>query len=67
MIQNILFSTESLTRLIEGNYQIFLGRTSDVQGLNYWLNALRQGNVFAAIAEGFLASDEFYQAAAVNG
>jgi hypothetical protein len=67
VITDILYSTESLTRLIQGNYQIFLGRTSDTQGFNSWLNALQHGNPFAAVAEGFLASNEFYNAAAGNG
>jgi hypothetical protein len=67
VVKDILYSTESLTRLIQGNYQIFLGRTADSQGFNYWLSALQQGNSFAAIAEGFLASNELYDTAAANG
>jgi Bacterial Ig-like domain (group 3)/Hypothetical glycosyl hydrolase family 15/Domain of unknown function (DUF4214)/SdrD B-like domain len=66
VIKDILYSTESLTRLIEGNYQIFLARTADSAGLNDWLAALQQGTPFAAVAEGFLASNEFYNAAAAN-
>jgi hypothetical protein len=67
ILKDIVYSTESLTRLINGNYQVCLGRIADPQGLNNWLNALQQGNLFGAVAEGFLASTEFYDAAATNG
>jgi hypothetical protein len=67
VVKDIVYSTESLTRLIDGNYQIFLGRTADPQGFASWLNALQYGNPFTAIAEGFLASDEFYNTAAAHG
>jgi hypothetical protein len=66
VIRHILYSTESLTRLIDGNYQVFLGRIADPQGFNAWLSALQQGTPFATIAEGFLSSNEFYNAAAAN-
>jgi hypothetical protein len=66
VVKDILYSTESLTRLIEGDYQIFLGRNADPQGLSAWLSALQQGSPFAGVAEGFLASNEFYNTAAAN-
>jgi hypothetical protein len=67
VITDFLYSPESLKRLIEGNYQVFLHRLADPLGLSAWLEQLRQGEPFASIGEQFLSSDEFYKAAAAQG
>jgi Domain of unknown function (DUF4214) len=67
VIQDFLYSPESLTRLVEGYYQIFLQRLADPVGLSDWLALLNQGGCFSAIAEGFLSSDEFFNNAAAQG
>jgi hypothetical protein len=67
VITDFLYSTESLTRLVQGYYQIFLQRLADPFGLNSWLGALQQGGSFLAIGQGFLSSGEFYNQAAAQG
>jgi hypothetical protein len=66
VISGFLYSTESLTRLVEGFYQVYLQRLADAQGLNGWLGALQQGPPFAILGEQILASDEFYANAAAH-
>jgi hypothetical protein len=67
VITDFLYSTESLNRLVEGYYQIFLHRLADPFGLNSWLGALEQGGSFLTIGQQFLSSDEFYNNAAAQG
>jgi hypothetical protein len=67
VIHDFLYSPESLTRLVQGYYQIFLQRLADPLGLNDWLATLQQGASFSTLAEGFLASDEFFTNAAAQG
>jgi hypothetical protein len=67
VITDFLYSTESLTRLVEGYYQIFLHRLADPFGLNSWLGALQQGGSFLTIGQQFLSSGEFYNQAAAQG
>jgi hypothetical protein len=67
VITNFLHSPESLKRLVQGYYQVFLGRLADPQGLNDWLLALRQGGSFLTIGQQFLSSDEFYNKAGAQG
>jgi hypothetical protein len=67
VIHDFLYSHESLTRLAEGYYQIFLNRLADPTGLSNWLASLNQGKTFQTIAEGFLGSREFYNNAAAQG
>jgi hypothetical protein len=67
VVHDFLYSPESLNRLVEGYYQIFLGRLADPTGLASWLAALGQGQSFLTIGEGFLTSDEFYNNAAGQG
>jgi len=67
VITDFLYSPESLNRLIQGYYQIFLQRLADPAGLDHWYTQLSLGGKFSSIAEGFLASDEFYNNAAAQG
>jgi len=67
VVTDFLYSPESLNRLVQGDYQIFLQRLADPQGLKYWLALLQQGTSFATIAQEFLSSDEFYDRAAAEG
>jgi hypothetical protein len=55
-----LYSRESLIRLVQGYYQVFLQRLADPSGLNGWLTLLEQGGSFLSIGQGFLSSPEFY-------
>jgi len=67
VITDFLYSNESLVRLVEGFYQIFLHRVADITGLNGWVAALQRGDSFLAIGEEILSSDEFYNDAAAEG
>jgi uncharacterized repeat protein (TIGR03803 family) len=67
VISQFMRSPESLTRLVEGYYQVFLKRLADPQGLSDWLTALEQGDSFLAIGQQFLSSDEFYNDAVAEG
>jgi hypothetical protein len=67
VITDFLYSPESLNRLVQGYYQVFLQRLADPVGLNDWLTQLQQGEPFTTIGEQFLSSDEFYNNAAVEG
>jgi hypothetical protein len=67
VINGFLNSPESLTRLVEGFYQVYLQRLADAGGLTNWVTALQQGGSFLAIGQQFLASDEFYSRAAAQG
>ena len=67
VITAFLYSTESLTRLTEGYYEVFLQRQADPGGLSGWVGALQQGTPFLSIGQQFLASDEFYNRAAAQG
>jgi hypothetical protein len=67
VITAFLYSTESVTRLSEGYYEVFLQRTADTAGLNGWVGHLQQGTPFLTIGQLFLASDEFYNRAAQQG
>jgi len=67
VITDFMRSQESLTRLVEGYYQVFLQRLAAPQGLNAWLAALEQGSSFLTIGQQFLSSDEFFNRAAAEG
>jgi hypothetical protein len=67
VINDFMRSQESLTRLVEGYYQVFLQRLADPQGLNSWWTALDQGGSFLTIGQQFLSSQEFYDRAAGKG
>jgi uncharacterized repeat protein (TIGR03803 family) len=66
VINDFLFSEESLERLVEGYYEVFLERPADPGGLNSWVAELQQALPFLTIGEEFLSSDEFYNRAAAN-
>jgi hypothetical protein len=67
VITDFLYSTESLTRLVEGYYQTYLQRPADAAGLNGWVAALQGGGSFLTIGQQFLSSGEFYNRAASEG
>jgi hypothetical protein len=67
VIIDFLYSNESLNRLVQGYYQVFLHRLADPTGLSAWLAALQQGGSFLAIGQQFLSSNEFYNNAAAEG
>jgi hypothetical protein len=67
VITDFLYSTESLTRLTEGYYEVFLQRQADPAGLSGWVGQLEQGLSFLTIGQQFLSSDEFYNRAAGQG
>jgi hypothetical protein len=66
VINYFLYSTESLDRLVEGYYEVFLQRQADPGGLMGWVTELQNGLPFLTIGEEFIASDEFYNNAAAN-
>jgi hypothetical protein len=67
VIKGFLYSQESLTRLVDGYYQVYLQRIADTGGLSNWLTALQNGGSFLTIGQQFLASVEFYNRAAAEG
>jgi SdrD B-like domain/Domain of unknown function (DUF4214) len=67
VISDFLYSLESETRLTQGYYQVFLLRPADAAGLSSWVTQLQAGVRFLTIGQQFLASDEFYNAAAAHG
>jgi hypothetical protein len=67
VITDFLYSLESLARVTEGYYQVFLQRAADTGGLNGWVAQLQQGASFLTIGQQFLASDEFFTRAAQQG
>ena len=66
VINDFLFSEESLSRLVEGYYEVFLQRQADPDGLKGWVTELQDGLPFLTIGEEFIASDEFFNKAASN-
>jgi hypothetical protein len=66
IVNDFLYSEESLNRLVEGYYEVFLKRPADSEP-NFWVTRLQQGAPFMTIAQEFMASDEFFNKAAANG
>jgi hypothetical protein len=66
VINDFLFSSESLNRLVEGYYEVFLQRQADPGGLNSFVTQLQAGLPFLTIGQEFVSSDEFYNKAAAN-
>lgn len=66
VIDAFLFSPESLDRLVEGYYEVFLQRQADMAGLNAWVAELQGGLPFLTIGQEFISSPEFYNKAAAN-
>jgi hypothetical protein len=67
VINDFLYSQESLTRVTEGYYQVFLQRPADPGGLSSWVAQLQQGASFLTIGQQFLSSAEFFNRAALQG
>jgi hypothetical protein len=67
VIDAFLYSQESLTRLTEGYYEVFLQRVADPGGLNAWVGQLEQGLSFLSIGQQFLSYIEFYNRTASQG
>ena len=67
VITDFLYSPESLTRLTEGYYQVFLQRAADPGGLSSLGGAASTGRSFLTIGQQFLSSDEFFNRAAQQG
>ena len=67
VITDFLFSEESLDRLVEGYYEVFLQRQADPGGLSNWVHELQTGLPFLTIGQEFTSSDEFFNKAAANG
>jgi hypothetical protein len=66
VINDFLFSQESLQRLVEGYYEVFLQRQADPGGLASWVTQLQGGLPFLTIGQEFIASDEFFNKAAAH-
>jgi Domain of unknown function (DUF4214) len=66
VINDFLYSAESLDRLVEGYYEVFLQRQADPGGLQRCVSELQGGLPFVTIGEEIIASDEFYNKAASN-
>ncbi len=66
VINDFLYSAESLDRLVEGYYEVFLQRQADPGGLNGWVTELQAGLPFLTIGQEFISSDEFFNKAAGN-
>ena len=66
VINDFLFSQESLERLVQGYYGVFLQRQADPGGLKGWVTELQNGLPFLTIGQEFIASDEFFNKAAAN-
>ena len=66
VINDFLFSSESLSRLVEGYYEVFLQRQADTGGLKGFVTQLQGGLPFLTIGQEFVSSDEFYNKAAAN-
>jgi hypothetical protein len=64
VIRYFLYSQESLRRLTQGYYEVFLQRAADPGGLTSWVAQLQQGVSFLTIGQQFLSSDEFFNRAA---
>lgn len=65
-VERLLFPTHALALDIDGNggeayrlYQAAFNRAPDLGGVGFWINALDKGISLKAVAQGFLASDEF--------
>jgi hypothetical protein len=63
VVQGFLFSTESLTRLVDSYYSAFLNRPAEPSGMALWLGAVQNHLLdFGQAAQGILASEENFHA-----
>ncbi|CEF49391.1 unnamed protein product [uncultured bacterium] len=55
---DFLTSLEYRQDLVESDYDIYLGRTADQNGLNFWVNALNTGSTDQEVLAGIFGSPE---------
>jgi hypothetical protein len=60
VVSGLLNSAEEFLRLIDQDYTELLGRAGDAAGTQGWLSQFQAGATSEAVAEDFLASDEFF-------
>jgi hypothetical protein len=53
-------STENNTQLIDADYEHYLGRAADPDGLAYWLQQFANGQTNEDVIAGFTGSQEYY-------
>jgi hypothetical protein len=59
--QAFLTSTEATQQLVNLDYRVYLGRAGDSEEVQFWVTLLQNQSLTpTTVAEGFLASDEFY-------
>jgi hypothetical protein len=72
LIDNFVYSTEHVDRLVQGFYQIYLQRLPEFSALSAQAGSLQSyyyypSTPFRSVAESVLSSDEFFAKAAANG
>lgn len=60
MAAQIAGSAENNTQLINDDYFHYLGRTSDPDGLSFWLQQLADGKTIEDLIASFTGSTEYY-------
>lgn len=61
VVDRLLSSKEYRTKLIEGFYKNYLGRSCSTADIHHWLRMLDRGCAPEQLAAEFLSSDEFYR------
>jgi hypothetical protein len=56
----VFASTEFRQDLVKSDYALLLNRAADTAGLNFFTNALQQGQTDEQIAAAIAGSDEFF-------
>jgi hypothetical protein len=56
---NILYSSESLNRIVDGFYVTYLGRASGADERVFWVNTIAGGGNIDSVEAGFISSPEF--------
>jgi hypothetical protein len=56
---SILYSTESLNRIVDGFYLTYLGRNSGADERAFWVSNIAAGGSIDAVEAGFISSPEF--------
>ncbi len=59
VVKGVFQSTPSLTRVVDGFYIKYLGRTADMAGASSWVALLQGGSSLESIQAGFISSAEF--------
>jgi hypothetical protein len=61
VVQGLLHSTEAVTCVVDSLYAAYLHRQGEASGRNFWVQELQSGReTIGKVAQGFLASHEFY-------